>query len=126
MYLTEVRARRKIFALLWKKADSYQEAAYSSMSREKAAKRHLDLVTFLSQSEYLEDHIFEAADHLLTARSLGQDTGDSKEAVKLLLEAASRAAYATSFALCKAYIDSIESKLYITLVSVHKLIVEQK
>lgn len=87
-----------------------QSSAYNSLSSEQAGKLHFALAQFFGQAGYIEDHSIEAADHLISARSLDVQISNPVTMVEILLHAATRSAFAASFSAGKAYADVVEGE----------------
>jgi hypothetical protein len=57
-----------------------------------------------------ETFVFDAADHALSARSLGVNEDADKDVVALLLDAVSRSALSASFTAAKRHLDAAEGE----------------
>lgn len=80
-------------------------AAYRLIPPAEAGSMHQRLFKFLSLPDLLGDYVFDAVEHALTARELGTAVAETHVILRLLLDAAQRAASSASFTSAKHYVD---------------------
>lgn len=96
-------------------------AAFHLIPQDQLGPLHLRVSLFLRQSPFLDDFIFDAADHAVLARDFGALEDSNADLVQLLLDAGSRAAISASFMAAKRYLDVASGELKTTICAYHQL-----
>ena len=92
--------------------DRFRMAAYNMIQEERLPMLHQRISEYLRRPDLYDDHVFEAADHALVARSFGAVSQElDNDFVCLLLDAASKSALSASFSAAKRYLDAVQDLL---------------
>lgn len=88
--------------------DRARMAAYHSIPVSEVGDYHRRVSIFLRRPELVDDYLFEAADHALSARGYGAPKEDEAVLVGLLLDASKRASLSAGFVTAKRFLDATE------------------